>query len=348
MSNLALRLLTAAVGLPLVVALVAWREPLGFGLLVLLAAVLALVEYTGVTLSAAPGRLRVAVVVLGAALGTAVYLRPELALVWTIAAFVAVSAAVLLDPGEIAGAGTRLGAAVFGVFYLGMLPVPLALLHRDAADGSLWVLLAIAVTFGNDTGAYFAGRHRAGGTRGDGAAAHRRGLRAGRGSGWHARASRGPGRVAAEAGGGGQGLRAPAPGPRRHARPHRCPAVRGRLGLRLRGPHPLTTALGPCYDPQNGKTPAGISARVAKLKPSPNMNLKRLRADLTKINPGAVNLGHTDRSRCEGGGSKARKPRRAPLIASGGAKSKLYAEQSGCADVVELRAFPCYTVLGSR
>jgi len=36
--------------------------------------------------------------------------------------------------------------------------VPLALLHRDVADGSLWVFVAIAATFSNDTGAYFAGR----------------------------------------------------------------------------------------------------------------------------------------------------------------------------------------------
>src|SRR5882724_11591430 len=35
MSNLALRVLTAVVALPLVGALVAWREPLGFGVLVL-------------------------------------------------------------------------------------------------------------------------------------------------------------------------------------------------------------------------------------------------------------------------------------------------------------------------
>ena len=47
---------------------------------------------------------------------------------------------------------------MFGVFYLGVLTAPLAILQRDAADGRTWVLLAIALTFGNDTGAYFAGR----------------------------------------------------------------------------------------------------------------------------------------------------------------------------------------------
>ena len=42
MSNLALRVVTAVVALPLVGALISWREPLGFGVLVLVVAALAL------------------------------------------------------------------------------------------------------------------------------------------------------------------------------------------------------------------------------------------------------------------------------------------------------------------
>ena len=64
----------------------------------------------------------------------------------------------LLDPGEIPAAGARLGAATFTVLYVGGLAAPLALLQRDAAHGRAWVLLAIGVTFGNDTGAYFGGK----------------------------------------------------------------------------------------------------------------------------------------------------------------------------------------------
>src|SRR6266446_613541 len=105
MSNLALRVLTAVVALPLLAALVAWREPLGFGVFVLVVAGLALTEYATIALPAAPR--------------------------WVLAALVAVAALVLFEPGvEITGAGARLGQAAFGVFYLGALPVPLALLHR--------------------------------------------------------------------------------------------------------------------------------------------------------------------------------------------------------------------------
>src|SRR5215467_11050037 len=106
MSNLALRVLTAVVALPLLGALIVWQEPLGFGLLVIVVAGLALTEYVHLVLASAPRRL-------GAA-----------------------STAVLLEPGELAGAGARLGLAGFGVLYLGLLPATLAVLHRDAPHGA--------------------------------------------------------------------------------------------------------------------------------------------------------------------------------------------------------------------
>jgi phosphatidate cytidylyltransferase len=158
MSNLALRALTALVALPLIALLVLWREPLGFGALVWVVAGLALTEYATIALPEAPKLVRAGVVAIGVGLCAALSLAPGLALVWFLAAFVATATLVLLDPGEIGGAGRRLGAAALGIFYLGTLGAPLALLKRDEAHGAAWVLFAIAVSFGNDTGAYFAGR----------------------------------------------------------------------------------------------------------------------------------------------------------------------------------------------
>jgi phosphatidate cytidylyltransferase len=158
MSNLALRVLTGAVGLPLVGLLVLWRERLGFALLVFLLCALGLVELTKLTLAAMPRAQRVAVVVTGVALSMALYARPGLALVWMLAAAVVTASIVLLHPGAIETATVRLALAMFGVFYLGGFSAPLALLQRDLADGPFWVFVAIAVTFANDTGAYFAGR----------------------------------------------------------------------------------------------------------------------------------------------------------------------------------------------
>ena len=158
MSNLAQRVLSAVVALPVVAALILWRQPLGFSLFVLLVARLALMEYAAIVLPAASAGFRARLVILGVAFCAGLVFAPGLALLWGLAAFVVTAAVVLFDPGDIAGAGARLGVSLFGVFYLGGLCAPLAIIHRDAAHGSAWVLLAIAVTFGNDTGAYFAGR----------------------------------------------------------------------------------------------------------------------------------------------------------------------------------------------
>jgi phosphatidate cytidylyltransferase len=158
MSNLALRVLTGAVALPLVGLLALWRERVGFALLVFLFCTLGLIELTKITLGAAPRAQRVAVIAIGVALSIALYARPGMALVWLLAAMMTTATAMLAHPGDIATATSRLGLATFGVFYLGGFSAPLALLQRDVSDGPFWVFVAIAVTFANDTGAYFAGR----------------------------------------------------------------------------------------------------------------------------------------------------------------------------------------------
>jgi phosphatidate cytidylyltransferase len=158
MSNLALRALSALVLLPVLGALILWHEPLGFGALVVLVSGLALHECAAIMLAGASAKFRAMVVALGALYTAALYLAPTYALVWTLGALVATALVTLLDPGEIPAAGARLGAATFSVLYIGGLAAPLALLQRDAAHGRAWVLLAIGVTFGNDTGAYFGGK----------------------------------------------------------------------------------------------------------------------------------------------------------------------------------------------
>jgi phosphatidate cytidylyltransferase len=158
LGNLAQRAISAAIALPLIGALILWNQPWGFGALVLVVAAVGLREYGAITLATARPRLRAGVIVLGTALTAALYLAPGHAVVWVLAAFVAAAALVLFDPGDIPAAGARLGIAAFGVFYLGLLCAPMAIMQRDAPHGRAWVMLAIALTFSNDTGAYFAGR----------------------------------------------------------------------------------------------------------------------------------------------------------------------------------------------
>jgi len=158
MTNLAQRALSALVALPLLALLVLWHQRLGFGLLVLIMTGLALHEYGAIALGTAPRMLRAGITATGVGLSAALYFRPDLAFVWMLAALMVASFLTLLQPGEITDATARLGKAAFGVFYLGALSAPLALIQRDLPDGPFWVFVVVGVSFANDTGAYFAGR----------------------------------------------------------------------------------------------------------------------------------------------------------------------------------------------
>jgi phosphatidate cytidylyltransferase len=154
--NLLVRIASALVALPVVGVIVFWHEPLGMTALCLVVAVLALREYTSVTMAGRPKAERASVVLIGMGLYLALSFRPELSAMWFLAATIAVAILILARAVDLPAAGARLYAAEFGVFYIGGLLAALPLLH--ASPGPAWVALAIAVTFGNDTGAYFVGR----------------------------------------------------------------------------------------------------------------------------------------------------------------------------------------------
>jgi phosphatidate cytidylyltransferase len=156
--NLLIRIVSAAVGLPVVGAVVFWRDWRGLAGLCFLAALLGLVEYGRIALRDRPPAERAGLVLIGLGLYVGLVLDREHAFAWAAAAFLATSLMVLSRVSEISGAANRLAASVFGVFYVGGLLSALPLLHRCPSAGSGWVALAIAVTFANDTGAYFAGR----------------------------------------------------------------------------------------------------------------------------------------------------------------------------------------------
>jgi phosphatidate cytidylyltransferase len=156
--NLLLRVISAVVGLPLLGALVFWRQPLGFGVFSLVVVALGLYEYAGLTLREAPSRERLVLIVVGTAFAAAVYIWPARTLLWGMGAVVLLGTTTLLGGGDIKSGPARLAAAGFGLFYVGGLLTAFPLIHRDLPSGSLWVTVAFAVTFVNDTMAYFTGR----------------------------------------------------------------------------------------------------------------------------------------------------------------------------------------------
>jgi phosphatidate cytidylyltransferase len=154
--NLLVRIATAVVGLPVVGVFVFWRDTRGLAGLCLVVAVLALVEYTGLTMRGRPLAERAGTVLVGCGLFLAITLRPVQAAVWMLASVMAVGLVVLPRAVDLPAAWARMAAAGFGVFYIGGLLAALPILHTFF--GPAWVALAIAVSFGNDTGAYFTGR----------------------------------------------------------------------------------------------------------------------------------------------------------------------------------------------
>jgi phosphatidate cytidylyltransferase len=166
--NLALRVGTAVVGLPVLVAFLelgGWFVSLGL----LLASALAATEYfeveaKGDRLTQAAG---VAAAVSIGALSTWGPLMPlhdvrtiSAGLLILMAILCSVAFFFLLHTGEMSTAWSRLATLVGGALYTGL---PLSFLARvrevhTADEGRLWCYLPIILTFGNDTFAYFSGR----------------------------------------------------------------------------------------------------------------------------------------------------------------------------------------------
>jgi phosphatidate cytidylyltransferase len=160
-SNLAVRLLTAAVGGPLILLLLYLGPAWGWLLFLLAATVVGAFELYAMT---HPGD-RVAqalctALTLGVTLviwqyGASAKVLLSLLLVLPIASMFL----VLLRLGDMQTAALRVAAGAFGPLYLGGGIAALTLLRRDGGpDGPGFVVLALMLSWFSDTGAYFAGR----------------------------------------------------------------------------------------------------------------------------------------------------------------------------------------------
>ena len=160
-SNLAIRLLTAAVVVPPLLGLLFKGPAWGFFALVLVAAAVAATELFRMTHP--DDRVSQGVLVLatlGACGATYVFSREPLALLTTI---VAVTLIGLLLPlwrlGDLQTAALRALAGVAGPFYIGCLLATLALLRRDGDELGGWlVFMSLTFSWLADTGGYFFGR----------------------------------------------------------------------------------------------------------------------------------------------------------------------------------------------
>jgi phosphatidate cytidylyltransferase len=160
-SNLAMRLLTAAVVVPPLLFLLFSGPPWGFYLLVLLIAALGALELFRMThprdaLSQAVG------VGCTVAVSVVLYLFPRDPRVLLSVLFLLPALGILVPLirlGDIATAGLRVMAGVAGPLYVGGSLTSLALLRKEGgASGPGWVLLTLTFAWLADTGGYFFGR----------------------------------------------------------------------------------------------------------------------------------------------------------------------------------------------
>jgi len=161
LSNLAARLLTAVVAIPILLGAIFWDNPLAVYAIVFLATGLGLREWMNMTMQGSSAAERGLGVVLGLGLSAQLYFRTADGLGLGMGlgfGVIAVFVFLLFRYGTVETVAARLGAIVSGALYVAVLLVFVALLKKRGADGGAWVLLTLTVVWFSDTGAYFAGR----------------------------------------------------------------------------------------------------------------------------------------------------------------------------------------------
>jgi phosphatidate cytidylyltransferase len=156
LGNLAMRLITVAPLVPLLILAITWHRPEAVWAIVFAATGVALHEYFGMALADETDRWFG--IGLGVVLAALVY--------WGGTAILAVGPLIVVAPAlyylfrfrDLASAMQRLGLTSFGLVYAGILLSFLALQKRDLPHGGDWVLITLMTAWFGDTGAYFAGR----------------------------------------------------------------------------------------------------------------------------------------------------------------------------------------------
>lgn len=161
MSNLAARLLTAAVLIPVLVVAIVWTNPLAVWALVYIATFLGLREYYNMTLANEPVAERAFGVVVGMVFAAVVYWfdnSGHVILAALAGTAIATFVFYLFRYRDMQTVAPRVAHMISGVLYVALLLTFVALLKKRGSDGGAWVFITLTCTWFSDTGAYFAGR----------------------------------------------------------------------------------------------------------------------------------------------------------------------------------------------
>lgn len=158
MSNLTVRLLTAAVGIPIILWMLYLAPPVVWPVFVIAASSIGAMELAGMTLRG--DRVLQSLLVISTMSMVAVVVfasRTDVILTATFGVVLIGALAVLVRPDPLPAAAGRMGWLIAGPVYLGAAIGAIAKLHQFD-NGGTWVLLSMALAWGSDTGGYFAGR----------------------------------------------------------------------------------------------------------------------------------------------------------------------------------------------
>ncbi len=158
MSNLTIRLLTAAVGIPIILWMLFLAPGLVWTGFVIVASSVAALELAGMTQKGERVLSAWLVVATMAMVGiVALVTRADVLMTALFGVVLSGALLALARPDPLPAAAGRMGWLIAGPIYLGGAIGALAKLHH-LDNGGTWVVLSMALAWGSDTGGYFAGR----------------------------------------------------------------------------------------------------------------------------------------------------------------------------------------------
>jgi phosphatidate cytidylyltransferase len=158
-SNLFTRLLTAAIAIPLLLAIIFVAPPWASFALVTAAGFLVTWEYCSITYADENRAGRIISSAMAVGMASVLYFVPSFFEEAASAAFLLIFLLFLFTYSEQKRVSHQIASSLTGILYGGVVLTTLSLLVRDAGiAGPYWILLVMAVVWSSDTGAYFAGR----------------------------------------------------------------------------------------------------------------------------------------------------------------------------------------------
>lgn len=158
LSNLTVRLLTAAVGIPIILWMLFLAPRAVFSVFAVAVAIVGGAELAAMTQRGKRG-LQVWLVIATVTVTAALIFsdRADVLLTTVFGVVVTGALAALASPDPLNEAGARMGWLIAGPLYIGGALAAIAKLHH-LDNGGTWVVLSMVLAWGSDTGGYFAGR----------------------------------------------------------------------------------------------------------------------------------------------------------------------------------------------